>query len=236
MAANKLGTVLREARTNAGLTQEQLARKVAGVSAADLSKAERGEGTLTQDQLKQIAKATGVTQASLLNAAKETSSAAAKKPAAKTAAAKKPAAKTAAAKKPAAKTAAAKKPAAAKTAAAAKKPAAAAKTASAAKKPAAAAKKTTAAKKPAAPKTPASAGITMRVTATEKRLIEAYRLADSAAKKNAMSVLKGETGSLAGSLLGSMTGAGSSSSSGGIGDMIADGLSGLVGNLLGGKK
>ena len=214
MAANKLGTVLREARTNAGLTQEQLARKVAGVSAADLSKAERGEGTLTQDQLKQIAKATGVTQASLLNAAKGTSSAAAKKPAAKTAAAKKPAAKTAAAKKPAA----------------------AAKTASAAKKPAAAAKKTTAAKKPAAPKTPASAGITMRVTATEKRLIEAYRLADSAAKKNAMSVLKGETGSLAGSLLGSMTGAGSSSSSGGIGDMIADGLSGLVGNLLGGKK
>ena len=68
--ANKVGVLIREARTNAGLTQEQLAKKVDGVTAADISKAERGEKELTQTQLKQIAKATGVTQASLLNAGK----------------------------------------------------------------------------------------------------------------------------------------------------------------------
>ncbi len=69
--ANKVGPLIKEARTGAGMTQEQLAKKVDGVSASDISKAERGEKELTQSQLKQIAKATGVTQASLLNAAKE---------------------------------------------------------------------------------------------------------------------------------------------------------------------
>ena len=102
--ANKVGALIREARTGAGLTQEQLAKKVDGVTASDISKAERGEKELTQTQLKLIAKASGVTQASLLNAAK--SGTAAKKPAAT---AKKPAAT---AKKPAASTA--KKPAAKK--------------------------------------------------------------------------------------------------------------------------
>ena len=102
--ANKVGALIREARTGAGLTQEQLAKKVDGVTASDISKAERGEKELTQTQLKLIAKATGVTQASLLNAAK--SGTAAKKP---SATAKKPAAT---AKKPAASTA--KKPAAKK--------------------------------------------------------------------------------------------------------------------------
>ena len=70
MAAKKVGTLIKEARTKAGLTQEQLARKVAGLSAADISKAERGEKELTQEQLKAIAKATGVTQKSLLEAPK----------------------------------------------------------------------------------------------------------------------------------------------------------------------
>ena len=69
MAAKKVGTLIKEARTNADLTQEQLARKIAGLSAEDISLAERGKKNLTQDQLKQIAKITGVTQASLLNAA-----------------------------------------------------------------------------------------------------------------------------------------------------------------------
>ena len=73
MAAKKVGELIREARTDAGLTQEQLAKKVDNVSASDISKAERGEKELTQAALKQIAKATGVTQASLLNAAKEAS-------------------------------------------------------------------------------------------------------------------------------------------------------------------
>ena len=107
--AKKVGTLIKEARTAAGLTQEQLARKVADCSASDISKAERGEKELTQTQLKAIAKATGVTQKSLLDAAKGTATAAktstAKTTTAKTSTAKTPAAKTTATKKPAAKTA-----------------------------------------------------------------------------------------------------------------------------------
>ncbi len=72
MAAKKVGTLIKEARTNADLTQEQLARKISGLSASDISLAERGQKDLTQAQLKQIAKITGVTQASLINAAKGT--------------------------------------------------------------------------------------------------------------------------------------------------------------------
>ena len=34
MAANQLGTLIKEARTKAGLTQEQLAKKVGGITAA----------------------------------------------------------------------------------------------------------------------------------------------------------------------------------------------------------
>ena len=119
--AKKVGQLIREARTNAGLTQEQLARKVKNCSASDVSKAERGEKELTTDQLKQIAKATGVTQKSLLDAAKGTSSSS------------------------------------------------------------------------SSPK-PSSGALTvsMKVTATEKKLVEAYRKADSQAKKDAMRVLKGE--------------------------------------------
>ena len=75
----KVGTLIKKARTEAGLTQEQLARKVKGCSASDISRAERGEKDLTQEQLKQIAKATGVTQKSLLEAAKGSSTSAGKK-------------------------------------------------------------------------------------------------------------------------------------------------------------
>lgn len=70
MASKKLGSLIKEARTGAGLTQEQLARKISGLSATDISEAERGLKDLTQEQLKKIAKATGVTQTSLLEAAK----------------------------------------------------------------------------------------------------------------------------------------------------------------------
>ena len=70
MASKKLGNLIKEARTGAGLTQEQLARKISGLSATDISEAERGLRDLTQDQLKKIAKVTGVTQTSLLEAAK----------------------------------------------------------------------------------------------------------------------------------------------------------------------
>lgn len=74
MARKKVGTLIKEARLAADMTQEQLARKVTGASASDISLVERGKKDLTQAQLKQIAKATGVTQASLLNAPKNTTS------------------------------------------------------------------------------------------------------------------------------------------------------------------
>ena len=70
MASKKVGVLIREARTEAGLTQAQLAKKIPGLSATDISRAERGEAELTQAQLKSIAKVTGVTQSSLLNAPK----------------------------------------------------------------------------------------------------------------------------------------------------------------------
>lgn len=116
MASKKLGNLIKEARTEAGLTQEQLARRIAGVSASDISQAERGLKDLTQEQLKQIARITGVTQASLLEAAKRS-------------------------------------------------------------------KKTTSS---------TAAKTSMRVTATEKRLVELYREADSKTKKAALKLLRGE--------------------------------------------
>jgi transcriptional regulator with XRE-family HTH domain len=87
--AKKVGTLIKEARTDAGMSQEQLARKIKGLSAAELGKAERGETELTQALLKEIAKATGVTQSSLLNAAKASAPAKKTETAKKTAAAKK---------------------------------------------------------------------------------------------------------------------------------------------------
>ena len=80
--ANKIGPLIKEARTEAGFTQEQLAKKIKGLSAADISKAERGELELTQAVLKEIAKATGVTQSSLINAAKDSTYKSSSKPAA----------------------------------------------------------------------------------------------------------------------------------------------------------
>ncbi len=137
MAAKKVGTLIREARQDAGLTQAELARKVkGGLTASDISKAERGEKDLTQEQLKKIAKATGVTQSSLLNAPKGGSSSS---------------------------------------------------------------KKSTSSKK----KTTTSKSGTMKVTATERRLVELYREADSDRKKMAMNVLKGESSTMDG-LLGSL--------------------------------
>ena len=91
--ANKVGPLIKEARGKAKLSQEALAGQIDGLSAADLGKAERGEKELSQSVLRQIAKITGVTQSSLINAAKESSYGAVKKPESKTSAsAKKPAA------------------------------------------------------------------------------------------------------------------------------------------------
>lgn len=162
MASDSVGARIREARLAAGLTQEKLARQVDGVTAADISKAERGEISLSREALKGIAKATGVTQASLLEAAKE---------------------KAAGTKKTT--------------------------------KAAASTKKTAA-------KTPAGANTSMKVTATEKKLIEAYRQADSDPKKAAMNLLKGQYGDQVHRLLGGT-------------DAVADLLGKAIGNLLGGK-
>lgn len=79
MAAKKVGTLIKEARTAAGLSQSALAALVDGVSASDIGKAERGEKQLSNEALKAIAKATGVTQKSLLDAAKASSAAASAK-------------------------------------------------------------------------------------------------------------------------------------------------------------
>ena len=99
--AKKVGTLIKEARTAEGLTQEQLARKIKGLTAAELGKAERGETELTQSFLKEIAKVTGITQSSLINAAKGSASSAKKTETVKKTAPKKAetAKKTTAAKK-----------------------------------------------------------------------------------------------------------------------------------------
>lgn len=144
MAQTKsLGELIKEARTSAGLTQEQLAQSVGDMTASDISKAERGQKVPTQNQLKQIAKTTGVTQKSLLDAAKAQDAAGSGNTSSGT-------------------------------------------TASG----------TTASGKTASGKTTSgktTSGNTVQVTATEKKLLELYRAADSDKKKAVMSLLKGET-------------------------------------------
>ncbi len=205
MAVKKAGVLVKEARTAAGLTQEKLAKQAGeGLTAADIGKCERGTADLTTAQLKRIAIVCGVTQTSLVNAPKNL--------------------------KTGSKPSAAKKPAQAKPAAAAK-PAAEKKPAAAAKKPAAAAKKPAAAvKKPAVP---ASANLSMKVTAAEKKLVEAYRGASGDMKKAALKVLKGEYGDQITALLNAA--GGGSSSSGSAGSIVSDAIGSLLGNLLGGK-
>lgn len=63
---SKTGDAIRAARSGAKMTQAALAQEV-GLSPGDISKAERGELELPQKALRAIAKATGVTQASLVN-------------------------------------------------------------------------------------------------------------------------------------------------------------------------
>ena len=176
--ASKVGKLIKEARLAADLTQEKLAKKVGGgLTASDISKAERGDLELPLATLRKIAKATGVTQASLVNAAQGKT------------AEKKTTTKKTTAKKTTVKKAEEKKA-----------------------------------------KTPASANKTMKVTATEQKLINAYRLADSATKKAAMNLLQGESNDLVNILLGSAPTSSAKDS-----DSIADMLGDAIGSLLGGK-
>ena len=135
MATKKVGTLIKEARTAAGLTQEALAKQVDGVSASDIGKCERGEKDLTNEALKQIAKATGVTQKSLLEAPKNLKTTTSKT---------------------------------------------------------SSSSKTTTSKTSSSKTSSSSSGTSVKVTATEKKLLELYRAADSDTKKAAMSLLKGE--------------------------------------------
>lgn len=144
--ASKVGKLIKEARTGADLTQEKLGKKV-GLSANDISLAERGEKELTQAQLKKIATACGVTQASLLNAAKGTAKTTAKK----------------------------------------------------------------------------STTTSMKLTAAERKLVEAYRAAESDEKKAALKVLKGECGDFVRGL----------SQQDGEWDSLSDVIGDVLGSLLG---
>ena len=113
----RLGTLIRSARTDAGLTQVQLAQRVPGATASDIGRYERGEAEPSTQTVKDIAKACGVTQKSLLEAMPASSSSSSS----------------------------------------------------------------------------SSTTTSMRLTATEKRLVELYRSAPSETKKKAMKVLKGES-------------------------------------------
>lgn len=145
----RTGERIKQARLAADLTQEKLAQKLGGgITASDISKAERGEAELTTETIKKIAKITGVTQASLLGTSKSSTKKSSSKSDTST-------------------------------------------------------KKTT-------------KSDTMKLTAAEKKLVEAYRKADSDHKKQALKVLNGEADGLLSSLSGST---------------VTD----LLGSLLGGK-
>ena len=75
----KTGELICQARTKAQLTQAQLA-KIVSLTTAEIKKAEAGDLELPQSFLRAIAKATGVTQVSLLNAEKPPKPKPAKKP------------------------------------------------------------------------------------------------------------------------------------------------------------
>ena len=154
-----LSTRLKEARAAASLTQEQLAKAAKnGLTANDISKAERDLYVPTDVQLKAIAKATGVTQKSPLDAkgGKKTTSA------------------------------------------------------SAAKKPASSSAKKT-----------ASSGTSMKVSAAEKKLVEAYRKASAENRKLALNLLEGKAVEDSHFNIGSLF-------SGGIGGSVSEFLENLV--------
>ena len=174
MAEKTVGTLIKEARTAAGLTQEQLARKIKGVSADDISLAERGKKDFTQAVLKEIAKATGVTQKSLLDAAKAGSSA-------KTGASSKTgsSAKTGASPKTgsSAKTSASSKTGSSAKTGASSKTGSSAKT-GASSKTGSGAKTGASSKTGNSAKTASSSSSTLKLSAEEKRVLKAYREAE----------------------------------------------------------
>ena len=72
----------------------------------------------------------------------------------------------------------------------------------------------------------------MKVTASEKKLVEAYRSANGDMKKVALKVLKGEYGD---KITGLLNVVGGGSVSGSAADSISDTIGNLLSGLLGGK-
>ena len=171
--SKKLGDLVKKARTEKGFTQAGLAEKVDGLTASDVSKIERGEKEPVQEVLKQMAKALGVTQKSLLDAATGSG-----------------------------------------------------KTASSSKT-GTAAKKTSSAKKTSAAKDTID---TLKLTATEKKLVQLYRKADTKTKKAAINLLEGDSNAI--ELIGALLSAKGSGSSG---SSVSSGTSDLLSALLSGK-
>ena len=171
--SKKLGDLVKKARTEKGFTQAGLAEKVDGLTASDVSKIERGEKEPVQEVLKQMAKALGVTQKSLLDAATGSG-----------------------------------------------------KTASSSKT-GTAAKKTSSAKKTSAVKDTID---TLKLTATEKKLVQLYRKADTKTKKAAINLLEGDSNAI--ELIGALLSAKGSGSSG---SSVSSGTSDLLSALLSGK-
>ena len=171
MAEKTVGTLIKEARTAAGLTQEQLARKIKGVSADDISLAERGKKDFTQAVLKEIAKATGVTQKSLLDAAKAGSSA---------------------------KTGASSKTGSSAKTGASSKTGSSAKT-GASSKTGSGAKTSASSKTGNSAKTASSSSSTLKLSAEEKRVLKAYREAEEGVQSIVRALLGADTQSSAAS-------------------------------------
>ena len=189
MAEKTVGTLIKEARTAAGLTQEQLARKIKRVSADDISLAERGKKDFTQAVLKEIAKATGVTQKSLLDAAKAGSSA-------KTGASSKTgsSAKTGASPKTgsSAKTGASSKTGSGAKTGASSKTGSSAKT-GASSKTGSGAKTGASSKTGNSAKTASSSSSTLKLSAEEKRVLKAYREAEEGVQSIVRALLGADT-------------------------------------------
>ena len=123
----KLGNLIKSARAGAGFTQDQLAKKVKGTTASDIGRYERGEAEPTAQVVKDIAKACGVTQKSLLDAMPKTSRGTSQ-----------------------------------------------------------------AGKSSSASSSSSTSKSTIQVTATEKRLVELYRAADSDTRKKALAILRAD--------------------------------------------
>ena len=198
--SKKLGTLVKKARTENGFTQAELADMVDGLSASDIGKIERGEKEPETAVIKEMAKALGVTQVSLVSAATGSGKSSAKQTSKSSS--------SGSSSKQTAKSSSAK---------------------SSSKQATKSAAKSTSSKTTSSKKTSQSGDL--KLTATEKKLVQAYRKADSATKKAALGLLDGSASplDLAAAVLAAKTSAAEKK------DKEASGLESLVSSLLGGK-